>query len=573
MEHHIMSETLSLSTPLSLPCGQIIPNRIMKSALSEGLGTKHNGPDVRLERLYARWASGDFGLIVTGNVMVDRRYLGEPGNVVIENDSELEAFRRWAKTAQDGGAPIWMQLNHPGRQANPITTDGPTVAPSAVRLDIPGIPTPRELSDTEIRDIIERFATSAGIAEVAGFDGVQIHGAHGYLISQFLSPLSNKRSDRWGGSTDNRAQFVLEIIRRIRESVSPGFAVGIKLNSADFQRGGFSEEESRTVVGMIAAEGIDLIEISGGSYESPAMMGRPAVSARTRAREAYFLDYAETIREVAANVPLAVTGGFRTHTGMADAIASGACDIVGLGRPTALTPTAAQTILTDASTTLPTTDLAVPLPRRFAGTSQVKALNGALDLQWHTDQLHTMGAGGDPDPRRPLWRTAITTIRRNGVDAFRSQRGRLGATDHKTIRKFRAERAIGRYVANPVVSALTRIGITTSFATELETIGRRTGLRRSVPVSAAFDDTGAWLISQHGTRSGWAINVGADPTVRIRQGRQWRNGTAEFVPGDDVVSRTRTFAPNPVLAALTAASFRALQSDPISVRITFTDNQ
>lgn len=566
-----MPETLSLSTPLNLPCGQTIPNRIMKSALSEGLGTRDHGPDERLERLYARWASGDYGLVVTGNVMVDRRYLGEPGNVVLENDRDLDAFQRWAKTAQDGGSPIWMQLNHPGRQANPITTDGPTVAPSAIRLDIPGIPTPRELTDTEIRDIIERFAISAGIAEVAGFDGIQIHGAHGYLISQFLSPLSNKRSDSWGGSTENRARFVLEIIRRIREAVAPGFAVGIKLNSADFQRGGFSEEESRTVVEMIAAERIDLIEISGGSYESPAMMGRPAVSARTRAREAYFLDYAETIREVAADVPLAVTGGFRTHTGMADAIATGACDIVGLGRPTALAPNAAQGVLSDASTTLPTTHVSVPLPRRLARTSQVKALNGALDLQWHTDQLHTMGAGGDPDPRRPLWRTAITTIRRNGVDAMRSQRGQLDAAQHRTIRKFRIERAVGRYVANPLVSALTRVGVTTSLATELETIGRRTGQRRIVPVSAAFDDTGAWVISQHGTRSGWAINVGADPTVRIRQGRRWRSGTAQFVPDDKVADRVRTFAPNPLFASLTAASFRALQSDPISVRITFTD--
>lgn len=568
-----MPETLSLSTPLNLSCGQIIPNRIMKSALSEGLGTRDHGPDVRLERLYARWASGNYGLVVTGNVMIDRRYLGEPGNVVLENDGELEAFRRWAKTAQDGGSPIWMQLNHPGRQANPITTDGPTVAPSAIGLDIPGIPTPRELSDTEIRNIIERFAVSAGIAEVAGFDGVQIHGAHGYLISQFLSPLANRRSDRWGGSTENRARFVLEVIRRVREAVSPGFAVGIKLNSADFQRGGFSEEESRTVVEMIAAERIDLIEISGGSYESPAMMGRPAVSASSRAREAYFLDYAETIREVAAAVPLAVTGGFRTHTGMADAIASGACDIVGIGRPAALSPTAAQGVLADTASTLPTTRVSIPLPRRLAGTSQVKALNGALDLQWHTDQLHTMGAGGDPDPRRPLWRTAVTTIRRNGVDALRSQRGQLGAPDHKVIRKFRMERAVGRYVANPMVSALTRIGITTSLATELETIGRRTGQRRTVPVSAAFDDSGAWVISQHGRRSGWAINVGADPTVRIRQGRQWRHGTAEFVPDDDVSARVRTFAPNPLFASLTAASFRALQSDPISVRITFTDGR
>ncbi len=153
-----MTKTVSLSTPLDLPCGQVLPNRIMKSALSEGLGTAHHAPDVRLERLYARWAAGGYGLIVTGNVMVDRRISANRATSSSRTTANSTHFQRWAKTAQDGGSPIWVQLNHPGRQANPITTDGPTVAPSAVKLDIPGIPTPRELTDTEIRDIIERFA-------------------------------------------------------------------------------------------------------------------------------------------------------------------------------------------------------------------------------------------------------------------------------------------------------------------------------------------------------------------------------------------------------------------------------
>ncbi|ROZ83996.1 nitroreductase family deazaflavin-dependent oxidoreductase [Gordonia sp. OPL2] len=564
-----MTTTVSLSTPLTLPSGRVLPNRLMKSALSEGLGDGDAGPDVRLERLYSRWATGEYGLVVTGNVMVDRRYLGEPGNVVIEDDRHLDALARWAKTTQDGGSPIWMQLNHPGRQANPLTTTGQIVAPSAVRLAIPGMPTPRELTDAEIDDIIVRFATAAAVAESAGFDGVQIHGAHGYLISQFLSPRSNRREDRWGGSIENRTRFALEVIRRVRAVVRPGFGVGIKLNSADFQRGGFSEDDSRAVVEMLAAESLDLIEISGGSYESPAMMGRPVARASTQAREAYFLEYAVTVRGLTAGIPLAVTGGFRSRTAMADALAEGACDIVGIGRPTVTTPRAGRELITDGAHRLEVPLLSLPVPAKAASAASIRSMEGALDLQWHTDQLHRMGDGLDPDPRRPLWRTAITTVRRNGIDALRTTRG--PAATRSAVRKFRFERAVGRHVMNPAVAFLSRIGVTTHLATDLETIGRRSGQARIVPVSAAFDDDGAWVISQHGTRSGWAINVAADSRVRIRQGTRWRRGSAEFVPGDDVDARARTFATRPLFAGITAAGFRALQSDPISVRITFLD--
>ncbi|MGD9619594.1 MAG: nitroreductase family deazaflavin-dependent oxidoreductase [Mycolicibacterium sp.] len=142
----------------------------------------------------------------------------------------------------------------------------------------------------------------------------------------------------------------------------------------------------------------------------------------------------------------------------------------------------------------------------------------------------------------------------------------------RVVRKFRRERLIGRYLANPAIGLLSRLGIRTTYATELQTVGAKTGLRRSVPVSAAFDDRGAWVISQHGRRSGWARNVAANPQVRIRQGRQWRTGTAAFMPDDDVVARGRTFAPNRILAPLVSVTFRALASDPISVRILFSDD-
>ncbi|OZE22868.1 NADH:flavin oxidoreductase [Rhodococcus sp. 05-2254-6] len=413
--------TTSLNDPLTLPCGQILPNRIMKAALSEALADRDHAPDTRLETLYSTWSRGGFGLIITGNVMIDRAQLGEPGNVVIEDDHDLDALKRWAKTTQDGGTPIWVQLNHPGRQSNPLNVRHTPVAPSPITLDFPGASTPRELTGAEIEDIIERFATAAAVCESAGFDGVQIHGAHGYLVAQFLSPRSNKRTDEWGGDPERRMRFVIEIVRRIRSRVSHGFAVGIKLNSADFQRGGYTEDESRAVITALAGEGIDLIEVSGGSYEQPAMMGSAAAS--TRAREAYFLEYAGTVRELAKAVPLAVTGGFRTRTAMTAAVESGECDIIGLGRPTATTTDAADAILSGRTETLSARSIRAGLRPVVGKLIDIKSLDGLLELSWHADQLHRLGAGLQPDLQRGRIATLIAMVRRNGAGAFRRKRG------------------------------------------------------------------------------------------------------------------------------------------------------
>ena len=411
----------SLHDPLTLPCGQVLPNRIMKAALSEGLGDKQNSPDGRLERLYTSWSEGGYGLIITGNVMVDRRQLGEPGNVVIEDERNLDALSRWAKTTKDAGVPIWVQLNHPGRQSNPLALGHTPVAPSPVPLNMPGAATPRELTSEEIEDIIERFANAAAVCETAGFDGVQIHGAHGYLVAQFLSPLSNKRNDEWGGDPWRRMRFVLEVVRRIRSRVSPAFAVGIKLNSADFQRGGFTEDESRLVVAALAREGLDLIEVSGGSYETPAMMGKAADS--TRAREAYFLEYARTVRGLAGDIPLAVTGGFRSRIAMAEAVDSGECDVIGLGRPTATMTDAADVVLAGRTETLTSHSVRTGMRAVLGRFVDLKSLDGILELSWHTDQLHRVGAGLAPDLNRGRVATLLAMLRRNGTVSLGRKRG------------------------------------------------------------------------------------------------------------------------------------------------------
>lgn len=407
--------TATLADQLPLPCGAVLPNRIAKAAMSEQLGDRSNRPTRDLERLYDRWGRGGSGLVVTGNVMVDRRHVGEPRNVVIEDGRDLPGLSRWAAAGRAGGAALWVQVNHPGRQAMRIAGSRP-VAPSAIAPKIPGAVTPRALTGNEIEEIVARFARTAAVVREAGFDGVQLHGAHGYLISQFLSPRANVREDEWGGDPERRRRFVLEVLRATRAAVGDDFPVAIKLNSADFQRGGFSEEESVDVVVALAEAGIDLVEISGGTYEAPAMMGQARAQpqrASTVAREAYFLDYAVRLRERVPELPLMVTGGFRSLTAMQEALSAGACDVIGLGRPLALHPDAVAGLL-DGSRTR------VDAGSRGLG---VRTLDSLIDLVWHTRQLQRIGRGRDPWPREHALHTLGASLLANGWNVARRRRG------------------------------------------------------------------------------------------------------------------------------------------------------
>ena len=297
---------------LQLPNGQVIANRIAKAAMEENMADLHQAPSNALKQLYKTWADGEPGLLLTGNVMIDRRAMTGPGGVALENEQHLASFREWADVARAKGVHFWVQLSHPGRQTM-ANLGQQALAPSAIALDVGSFSKmfakPKAMTEDDIQDVIKRFATSARLAEQAGFTGVQIHGAHGYLLSQFLSPLSNHRTDRWGGSLENRARLLLEVIRAVRANVSPSFCVSVKLNSADFQRGGFDETDARAVVEMLNTLPIDLLELSGGSYEAPAMQGE-ARDGRTLAREAYFLDFATQMASI-ATMPLMVTGGIR----------------------------------------------------------------------------------------------------------------------------------------------------------------------------------------------------------------------------------------------------------------------
>ncbi len=250
-------------------------NRIIKGAMSEALANYEGQPNHLHFGLYEAWAKGGLGCAITGNVMVDFRAKNEPGVVVVETERDLPALKKWADIGKQYGMVQLIQLSHPGRQC-PKGLNKETVSASAVPFSpllATTFGTPRELREEEILDIIHRFAEAARICEKAGFEGVQLHGAHGYLISQFLSPLTNKRQDQWGGSIENRMRFLLEIYKAVRAATSESFIVSVKLNSADFQRGGITEEEVIQVFKAIDDAGIDLIEVSGGTYEAPAMAG------------------------------------------------------------------------------------------------------------------------------------------------------------------------------------------------------------------------------------------------------------------------------------------------------------
>nr|WP_294846567.1 NADH:flavin oxidoreductase/NADH oxidase family protein [uncultured Sphingomonas sp.] len=329
---------MSLFSPLILANGGVIPNRIAKAAMEENMADDDHAPSLALRQLYRAWAKGGAGLVITGNVMVDARAMTGPAGVVLEDDHYLDRFIAWANDARSGGGQVWMQINHPGRQM-PAGMEQETLAPSAIALDLgkqsKRFPIPREMTEGEIDEVRRRFITTARLSERAGFNGVEIHAAHGYLLSQFLSPLSNQRQDQWGGSLENRARLLIEIVKGVRAAVSPGFAVAVKLNSADFQRGGFSPDDARSVVEMLAPLGVDLVELSGGSYEAPAMMGG-ARDERSAAREAYFLEFAEEIAST-ATMPLMVTGGIRRRAVAEEVIDSGVA-MVGIATALAIDP-------------------------------------------------------------------------------------------------------------------------------------------------------------------------------------------------------------------------------------------
>ena len=384
--------TSLLGTPVVLPNGTVISNRLVKAATSEGLSDSENHATSRLVTLYERWARSGAGLILSGNIQVDRWHLERPSNVVLSDETGLDRLAAVAAAATSGGSAFWAQLSHTGRQVSDFINPEP-LSSSDVDIDVPRglgltFAKPKAMTEADIARAIAQFATAAGLAQEAGFTGVQFHAAHGYLISQFLSPLSNRRTDRWGGSLENRSRLLLEVMAAVREAVGPDFPIGTKLNASDFQKGGFTNAECIALVALLNDSSLDLLELSGGSLEQPKVVGisvkdegADAIPASTRKREAYFVEFAAAVR-AAANMPVLVTGGFRSAQGMIEAIQNGDLDLVGMARPFIADPEIARKLISGEVDTAPTPE---------------KTLEIGHLMQWFSVQIDRMGDGLMPD--------------------------------------------------------------------------------------------------------------------------------------------------------------------------------
>ncbi len=335
-------------------------NRFVRSATAECMAGPEGRVSRRLVALYSRLAEGNVGLLITGGAYVHPSGRSYPGVVGVHDDSTLPGLLRLTEAVHERGSRIALQLYHCGRQGEPQATGGALLAPSAIASRVVRV-RPRAMTNTDIEGIVTAFGDAAGRAKTAGFDGVQILAANGYLINQFLSPNSNHRDDQWGGTLTNRVRFLLEVYHSVRASVGPEFPILVKLTMSDFLRGGLTPEESLIVAEELATRGIDALEVTGGTLETIFHMSRGDIPiqqmlrsrpisqmglvirnlmraaanrlrSRVRFEEAYFAPYAERIRR-ATQVPVLLVGGLRSPLVMDQLLREGKVDFVSMARP------------------------------------------------------------------------------------------------------------------------------------------------------------------------------------------------------------------------------------------------
>lgn len=414
-----------LEQPLTLPCGAVVPNRLCKAAMTEGLAHPDGSASEELARLYGVWSDGGSGLLLSGNIQVDGDHLERPGNVVVDRELSESAFNALAEMASQGtraGNHLWAQISHAGRQTQKIVNPSPK-APSAVRIRLPQsqFGEPVALTGSEIEALIERFVSCAVVCKRAGFTGVQFHAAHGYLLSQFLSPLTNQREDEWGGSLENRSRALIRIVKETRDRVGAEFPISVKLNSADFQKGGFEFDDSLRVAQWLAESGIDLIEISGGTYEQPRLLDlegiepieEQAIARSTMAREAYFVDFAKAMRD-SLSIPIMVTGGLRRREVMAHVLKTGAADMIGLGRPLCMDTDGPKALLQGADTLNRYEDNLSLLPRWLlwlTGFNTIRTLNSFATQFWFYEQIAHIGRSGVKNDKLTVFSAAMAQQR------------------------------------------------------------------------------------------------------------------------------------------------------------------
>ena len=325
-----------LGKPLELPCGVILKNRLVKAPMSDSLGNGEGGPTEALIRLYERWAEGGVALSIIGEVQGGPRFPEKPGNLVLGSNTKQQPLLQLTRRATIEGAHLWPQLGHAGALSHvPISQPK---GPSALQI---GSFQCAGMSNDEVKNLPNLYAKTAERAKAAQFTGLQIHAAHGFLLSQFLSPLFNHRTDEYGGSIEARCNIVVEVINEVRRAVGPSFPIGIKINSTDKLEGGLTEDDALNVVRILDQTSIDLIDISGGTYFPGAK-----ASSDGSGGGPYFLDFARKAREL-TNIPLTVTGGFKKREQAMSAVGSGGADMVGIARAMVLNPLLAESWLAE----------------------------------------------------------------------------------------------------------------------------------------------------------------------------------------------------------------------------------
>lgn len=376
-----------LKTAFKLPCGATINNRLVKSAMTERISDKHLEPTEKHAHLYKKWADTGAGLLITGNVMVDPIHMESAGNIYVRDESILPKMQRWTEAARTRENHVWVQISHAGRQTNKFSTFRP-LAPSEIQLHQLGLfGKPKAMTEADIQQVIQGFVKAAEISQKAGFTGIQLHSAHGYLLSQFLSPKTNRRTDQWGGSLENRSRLLMTIIQETRKVVGKGFPIGVKLNSSDFQRGGFTEEESLQVIQMLEDK-IDLLEISGGTYEKLVFFemneDQAQVKESTQKREAYFMEFSRKVRAI-SKLPLLITGGFRSFDFCNQVLENNELDFIGMARP----------FITNLDEISAFLDNKIPKLENLVLRTGLKAFDTAAEGGFYARQLIRLAEGRD----------------------------------------------------------------------------------------------------------------------------------------------------------------------------------
>lgn len=315
--------------------GTQLKNRFIRSATAEGMTTFDGRPTQALKELYCMLAEGEVGFIIASGACIEawKNYpetLGLMSPFAIYDDRYIKPWQEIISTVHEWGTKIALQIGHLGRQDVSELRGSAPIAPSAVPIkDNPVVP--QEMTVHDINDVVEKFAQASLRVKEAGFDAVQFHGAHGNLITNFMSPLTNIRTDDYGGNTKNRARFLVEIVNRAREFVGPDFPLMIKMSFSDFVDGGYDVDEAITIAELIVRAGIDCIEVSGGTLSESK--NRIAVKGiQKEEQEAYFQTYAKTLKEH-VSIPVILVGGLRTPTVMARLLEDGVADFFSLSRP------------------------------------------------------------------------------------------------------------------------------------------------------------------------------------------------------------------------------------------------